>query len=398
MLPWRPWIIVLIALIGNCGFWLFLFNRLNAIGWNRTLTKRLEKTIVATCFLIPAVLVTVEYPALLNWFREARWWPAEAPAFAVWAAWCLASCVVLGTLWLESRRWLIPPPQLLASRGQLHSIGANLSGGSTLDRWTGLLARFPGNQITHLEVTRKELQLPRAVEGIDGFKLGHLSDIHFSGQFRREHYQSVMDHFLALEPDLIVLTGDIIDFDRYLDWIPDILGRLQAPLGCTFLLGNHDLRLKQVSPLLEQMRRLQHVDVGCQNQTLHWGGVEIEISGNEQPWFERHPPPLESKPATRPAEDRSRTLRIGLSHSPDQIGWARRQQLDLLLAGHTHGGQARFPLIGPILAPSLYGSKFASGVFYLPPTLMHVSRGIAGTHAMRWWCPPEVSLLTLRNP
>ena len=85
-------------------------------------------------------------------------------------------------------------------------------------------------------------------------------------------------------------------------------------------------------------------------------------------------------------------------HTPDRIGWARRHRLDLLLCGHTHGGQARFPGIGPVVAPSLYGSKFASGVFWAPPTLMHVSRGLAGTHTIRLRCPPEVTLLTLLSP
>ena len=97
-----------------------------------------------------------------------------------------------------------------------------------------------------------------------------------------------------------------------------------------------------------------------------------------------------------PASVEPNVLRIGVSHSPDQIGWARRERLDLMLAGHTHGGQIRFPVIGPLVAPSHYGSQFASGVFYLKPTLMHVSRGLSGVHPFRWLCPPEVSVLTLR--
>ena len=125
------------------------------------------------------------------------------------------------------------------------------------------------------------------------------------------------------------------------------------------------------------------------------------MTGNERPWFERHAAqtgnaaiaetiPVESIPVG--------TLRLGLSHSPDNIDWARRQQLDLLLAGHTHGGQVRLPGIGPLVAPSRYGSRFASGVFYREPVLMHVSRGLSGTHPLRLRCMPEVSLLTLHTP
>jgi predicted MPP superfamily phosphohydrolase len=90
-------------------------------------------------------------------------------------------------------------------------------------------------------------------------------------------------------------------------------------------------------------------------------------------------------------------FRIGVSHSPDQLPWAKQLGVSLLLCGHTHGGQIRFPWIGPIIAPSKYGSRFASGVFYQSPTLMHVSRGISGVHPIRLGCLPEVSILELRK-
>ena len=64
-------------------------------------------------------------------------------------------------------------------------------------------------------------------------------------------------------------------------------------------------------------------------------------------------------------------------------------------AGHTHGGQIRLPIVGPIVAPSRYGVKYASGLFHEPPTLMHVSRGVCGVHPLRFNCPPELALLTL---
>jgi predicted MPP superfamily phosphohydrolase len=67
-----------------------------------------------------------------------------------------------------------------------------------------------------------------------------------------------------------------------------------------------------------------------------------------------------------------------------------------MLAGHTHGGQIRLPVIGPIVAPSLFGVKYASGVFYEAPTLVHVSRGVSGLDPIRINCPPEVTKLILR--
>jgi predicted MPP superfamily phosphohydrolase len=87
-----------------------------------------------------------------------------------------------------------------------------------------------------------------------------------------------------------------------------------------------------------------------------------------------------------------------LSHSPDQIHWAREHRFDLMLAGHTHGGQIRIPGLGTVIAPSKYGAKYASGAFYVPPTVLHVSRGVAGLTPVRWNCPPEIAKLVLRIP
>ena len=90
-------------------------------------------------------------------------------------------------------------------------------------------------------------------------------------------------------------------------------------------------------------------------------------------------------------------FRFLLSHTPDNLSSARRDRVDLMLAGHTHGGQVRLPWIGPVYAPSRHGVKYASGTFWCDPTLLYVTRGIAGRHPWRWNCPPEVTQLTLRS-
>ncbi len=68
-----------------------------------------------------------------------------------------------------------------------------------------------------------------------------------------------------------------------------------------------------------------------------------------------------------------------------------------MLAGHTHGGQVRFPLVGPIVCPSWHGTKYASGFFHEPPTLLHVSRGTGSYFPYRLNCRPEITKLVLRR-
>lgn len=88
-------------------------------------------------------------------------------------------------------------------------------------------------------------------------------------------------------------------------------------------------------------------------------------------------------------------LRVFLLHTPDQFAWACAHDADLVLAGHTHGGQVRFPVLGAVACPSLYGTRYAGGVFRRGPTVMHVTRGLGGKTPIRVNCPPEAALLRL---
>jgi uncharacterized protein len=116
-------------------------------------------------------------------------------------------------------------------------------------------------------------------------------------------------------------------------------------------------------------------------------GLPLVIIGNEQPWF---------APAPDLAACPQGPFRLCLSHTPDNLPWGRQHGVDLMLAGHNHGGQIRFPVIGSVLIPSRYSRKYDCGTFHEPPTVLHVSRGLGGEHALRYFCRPEVTLLVLR--
>jgi predicted MPP superfamily phosphohydrolase len=119
-------------------------------------------------------------------------------------------------------------------------------------------------------------------------------------------------------------------------------------------------------------------------------GVKILLTGNELPWYR-------DADKSGDAPDDVFDLRILLSHSPDQISWAKVRGFDLMFAGHTHGGQIAFPLIGPIVAPSKYGVRYAAGTYQIEDMIMHVSRGISGDEPIRLCCPPELGLFTIRS-
>ena len=117
-------------------------------------------------------------------------------------------------------------------------------------------------------------------------------------------------------------------------------------------------------------------------------GEPLVAIGHEGPWF-RPGPDLKGCPEG--------VFRLCLSHSPDNIRWARRNGIHLMLSGHNHGGQIRLPLFGSLFVPSMYSRKYDCGLFWEPPTLLHVNRGLAGREPLRYNCRPEVTRLVLRS-
>lgn len=247
------------------------------------------------------------------------------------------------------------------------------------------MLRIPGNQAFQIEVAERHFRLPRLPAAWDGMTILHLSDFHYIGTIGLPYFEYAMELSRELKPDLIVFSGDLMDNEKLRSWIPPTLGTLSAELGCYFILGNHDWYLDP-----DETRRVMcdtgWTDVASQFLVRNFRGHSLLIAGTEYPWMGHHP-----ELAHAPQAD----FRLLVSHTPDNMHWARRHGVDLMLSGHNHGGQVRLPLLGPIYSPSIYGCYYSDGTFWESPTLLHVSRGLAGRHPWRWNCPPEITKLVL---
>jgi predicted MPP superfamily phosphohydrolase len=195
-----------------------------------------------------------------------------------------------------------------------------------------------------------------------------------------------------MDADLVAITGDFVENVRYLDWVREVLSRVQSRYGVYYVLGNHDKRLRDAAPLRRALSDAGLIDLGGRWVKVEVRGEPLILAGNELPWF-RPPAPMEDCPGVAGG---ARPLRVLLAHTPDQLPWARSFDFDLMLAGHTHGGQIRFPIIGPLVVPSRYGAKYAAGAFYEDPTLLHVTRGVSSLEPLRFRCPPELARLVLQ--
>jgi len=231
--------------------------------------------------------------------------------------------------------------------------------------------------------------LPRLPQEWDGLSILHLTDLHFTGTITRPFFERLVEIAGGLPADLVVFTGDLLDRKDLLDWLPSTLGKLSAPLGCHFVLGNHDSFMENTADIRRRFADLGWRDVASRAQIIEHRGHPLVVCGSELPWMGEQPDMAQSP------QD---AFRLFLSHTPDNIRWARRNNIDLMLAGHNHGGQVRLPLFGPVYSPSAYGGHYASGVFWEDPTLLYVSRGISAKVPLRWNCLPELTRLTLRCP
>ena len=265
--------------------------------------------------------------------------------------------------------------------------------------WLGILAGMglvlDGYLFGHRRtiVTRLDVVLPNLPAAHDGFRIVHLSDLHLGPLAHRAALCDAIDRTLAEDPDLVVVTGDLVDSrnTRLEHWLPE-LHRLRARHGVVAVLGNHDYvhGFERVDRALRAgtdwvlLRDRLHVVDGV----LWLVGLEYRKAPDEGEALERL---TASVPSEAPV--------VVLAHIPNAFREAARLGLPLTLAGHTHGGQFAVPGIPSWNVARLLMTKYDAGTFVDGPSLLHVNRGL-GTSAqrLRIGAPREITVVTLRSP
>lgn len=385
-------LILLMLSIGHAEFWVMLINRTHALPIREVWLKRQRHVVEVLLVLVPILLFVVigfYSPGVLvggKWSQLALWWKPVL---------LLCALGFLGFSWSVFRHLTYKPPrQQTETKSELFHMSERLNQDLIGEGPYHYLAGLPLNEIFSLEFTRKTFQFAQLPGEWEGLTILHVSDLHFSGTLKREYFTELCRIAQESKPDLIIFAGDLIDEMNCLAWLDETLGLMQAPLGKFFILGNHDWHQKsqQIRATLAEMG---WIDLAETSFNLPHQGHTLQLTGTEAPWIGSLAAIQESrKNAQAEAEPRFSLL---VSHTPDNFHWAAQEGYDLVLSGHTHGGQFRFPVVGPVFAPSLHGTRYASGTFTRRSTLLHVSRGVSGIHPLRFFCRPEISLLTLRS-
>jgi predicted MPP superfamily phosphohydrolase len=251
---------------------------------------------------------------------------------------------------------------------------------------TGTLAYGFAYERHRLECVTRDVPVSGLPRALDGLRVGLITDIHHSATVPGEDVTRAVAVLRDAAPDLMVLGGDYVSFGdrRYAGPVADLLAPLAAaPFGSFAVLGNHDDDRDVPAALAARgftVLKDQRTSLTVRGETLDIAGIRF--------W-------------TRRATDLARVLRgaglttLLLAHDPRRLVEAAAFDVQLVLSGHTHGGQVLLPGVGAVA-----GRKFPvlSGLSSRENSTLFVSRGVGTVYVpVRVNCPPDVALLTLRT-
>lgn len=246
-----------------------------------------------------------------------------------------------------------------------------------------------------LEVSSVGITLPRLAPEFDGYRVVQIGDIHLEDWTKPRRLNRMVDLVNAKNPDLIAITGDFLSYSAD----PGVPGRLVEALlrlrghdGVVAVMGNHDyltdvdlvrrsLREAGISELRNDVRTVRRGDA-----VLHVAGVDDIMEGKSR---------LDLVLRKLPEEGAT----VLLAHEPDFADVsAATGRFDLQLSGHSHGGQVRLPLYGPVFLPP-FSQRYTSGLYKVGDMIQYTNRGLGFVDArLRLLSRPEITVLTLSTP
>lgn len=233
----------------------------------------------------------------------------------------------------------------------------------------------------------------------DGLRVLHLTDFHLSPEVPLSFIRKAVERAVQEKPDIICLTGDFFtDYLREEDAYAEALRILSSTAPTFAVAGNHDGGIwarerggypgtAELAGLLEKagIRFLANemAVVKVRDRTVALAGLGDIWAGNSRP-----------EAVSRPLAATEADLRILMVHNPDAKGSVETLTWDLLLAGHTHGGQLILPLLGAPYAP-VRDKSMIKGLYAWQGRKIHISPGVGNLHGIRIFSPPEISILQI---
>lgn len=294
---------------------------------------------------------------------------------------------------LESRRlaWL----KILRSAGSRAAASAVFNA----ETWRAAYESAVGPE--RILISMYEMEIQDLHKSLNGLRIVQLTDIHHGPWLPLEFVDAIVEKANNLKPDIVALTGDyVVNAPRYIKPVVESLSRLRPQIATTAVLGNHDwweggeeLRDALIAAgihVIDNDRRLLAPDRQFMDET----DEGLCIAGVGDPWADK----VDFDAALAGVPDN--VPRLVLSHNPDcaedrhflKVGY----RVDLMLSGHTHGGQVCFPNTGQPMLPKIRKNKYARGLVFGPQCPVYVCRGIGTAGVpLRLASDPEIAVFDL---
>lgn len=255
---------------------------------------------------------------------------------------------------------------------------------------------------TKLEIIEYYVSSSRIPDPFEGFEIAHISDLH-NAEFGDEN-KDLLILLSQIEPDMIVLTGDLIDSRQTdIEIALDFAGKAAQIAPVYYVTGNHEARIPEYEQL--KMGLIEAGVTVLENQKVQVtrDGESITIMGIQDPSFQSDYLFGDAESVSRQAitslQNESDGFTVLLSHRPELFDLYVDTGVDLVFSGHAHGGQFRLPFVGGLVAPNQgFFPKYDAGQFVEENTTMVVSRGLGNSIIpFRTNNPPEIVVVELKR-
>ncbi|MFZ0662680.1 MAG: metallophosphoesterase [Acidobacteriaceae bacterium] len=249
-----------------------------------------------------------------------------------------------------------------------------------------------------ISVERHTIHLARLPDQFRSFRILQVSDFHYAEYSEPYFLRDIVTQVNRLKADAVFFNGDYVTdgvlfsharTKQFAYRCTEILSQVQCPLRYA-VLGNHDSSFAEPA-VLDALAIHGFTVLNNRYVPLERDGQRLWIAGTGDACYDK----MNLDKAVPPASRKDSEPVVLMVHEPDVLPQVARHNVDLMLSGHTHGGQVRFPFLPPIHLPTL-GKKYVEGLFRMGPTQLYVNRGV-GTVGVpfRFNCPPEIAVLTL---
>ncbi|HSY23258.1 MAG TPA: metallophosphoesterase, partial [Polyangiaceae bacterium] len=241
-------------------------------------------------------------------------------------------------------------------------------------------------------VVERDVVIPGLDKRLDGLRIAHLSDLHIGSLTPRSWGLRWSHAANGRHPDFTVVTGDLVTSGTaFHDDVADVVGALRAKHGVFVSMGNHDY-FGDGEPLVAKMRAKGVTVLRNEGTRIDHDGAAVWLAAIDDTWTRRDD--MEAALRGRPAE----ALAVLLAHDPNEFDEAAAAGANLVLAGHTHGGQIGVPFLYRYANLATIPYRYTIGIYRRGTSVLYVHPGLGTTGPpMRLGVAPEVTVLRLRG-